>query len=242
MQVEPVITSMSAAAAGGPSGKKKKPSVTDEPVPGFTVNYTDSNAERAQKICNALTSADRERKSGSAWRYCQEHHRLSRPPARRRQGALNDQDAKLAAFKKQYMGQLPTDADNNMRMLMSLNSQLDATTQTLSRAQQDKAYTESMLAQQIAAWKTSLSSTNPQTLEQELTALQGQLLQLQARYTDDYPDVIKTKADIAEVEKKLKEINAAAAAANAGDNTRKQTPPSRRKFASFGCRFTSTRV
>ena len=36
------------------------------------------------------------------------------------------------------------------------------------------------------------------------------MLQLQARYTDDHPDVIKTKADIAEVEKKLKEINAAA--------------------------------
>jgi len=55
---------------------------------------------------------------------------------------------KLAAFKKQYLGQLPTDIDNNMRMLGSLNSQLDATTGTLSRAQQDKAYTESMLAQQ----------------------------------------------------------------------------------------------
>ena len=123
--------------------------------------------------------------------------------------ALDDQDAKLAAFKKQYFGQLPGDVDNNMRMLMSLNSQLDATTQTLSRAQQDKAYTESMLAQQIAAWKSSQSSTNPQTLEQQLTQLQAQLLQLQARYTDDYPDVIKTKADIAEVEKKLKEVNAA---------------------------------
>ena len=100
------------------------------------------------------------------------------------------------------MGQLPTDVDNNMRMLMSLNSQLDATTQTLNRAQQDKAYTESMLAQQTAAWKSSQSSTNPQTLEQQLTQLQAQLLQLQARYTDDHPDVIKTKADIAEVAEK----------------------------------------
>jgi len=48
------------------------------------------------------------------------------------------------------MGQLPTDVDNNMRMLMSLNTQLDATTQTLARAQQDKTYTESILAQQLA--------------------------------------------------------------------------------------------
>src|SRR5271166_3237397 len=58
MTVEPVITSMSAAAAGAgiSGGKKKRPSATDEPVPGFNVNYSDTNAERAQKICNAMTS------------------------------------------------------------------------------------------------------------------------------------------------------------------------------------------
>jgi uncharacterized protein involved in exopolysaccharide biosynthesis len=131
------------------------------------------------------------------------------------------------------MGQLPGDADNNMRMLMSLNSQLDATTQTLGRAQQDKAYTESMLAQQTAAWKSSQSNTNPQTLEQQLTQLQGQLMTLQARYTDDHPDVIKTKADIAEVEKKLKAVNAAAAAATASDSNAKASaaePPEIRQL------------
>jgi uncharacterized protein involved in exopolysaccharide biosynthesis len=120
-----------------------------------------------------------------------------------------------------------------MRILMSLNSQLDASTQTLSRAQQDKAYTESMLAQQTAAWKSAQSSTNPQTLEQALTQLQAQLLQLQARYTDDHPDVIKTKADIAEVEKKLKEVNAAAASASTTDSSDKASasePPEIRQL------------
>jgi len=235
MQVEPVITSMSAAAAGaGISGaKKKKPSVTDEPVPGFNVNYTDSNAVRAQKICNAMTSLivdenlrERATIAGSTTDF------LSRQVEDAKR-AIDEQDAKLADFKKQYMGQLPGDVDNNMRMLMSLNSQLDATTQTLSRAQQDKAYTESMLAQQMAAWKSSLSSTNPQTLEQGLTQLQGQLLQLQARYTDDHPDVIKTKADIAEIEKKLKELNAAAAAASTTDSSDKASasePPEIRQL------------
>jgi uncharacterized protein involved in exopolysaccharide biosynthesis len=111
------------------------------------------------------------------------------------------------------MGQLPGDAENNGRILMSMNSQLDATTQTLNRAQQDKAYSESLLAQQLAAWKSSQSSTNPQTLDQQMNALQAQLMQLQARYTDDHPDVIKTKADINEVKKKLAEINNAASTA-----------------------------
>jgi protein tyrosine kinase modulator len=235
MQVEPVITSMSAAAAGaGLAGaKKKKPSVTDEPVPGFTVNYTDSNAVRAQKICNAMTSLivdENLRERAGIAQSTTEFLGRQLEDAKR---TVDEQDAKLAAFKKQYMGQLPGDSDNNMRILMSLNSQLDASTQTLSRAQQDKAYTESMLAQQTAAWKSAQSSTNPQTLEQALTQLQAQLLQLQARYTDDHPDVIKTKADIAEVEKKLKEVNAAAASASTTDSSDKASasePPEIRQL------------
>jgi len=54
MQVEPVITTMSAAVALSPTDKA--PSANNEPIPGFTVNYTDSDAVRAQKVCNALTS------------------------------------------------------------------------------------------------------------------------------------------------------------------------------------------
>src|SRR5438105_10109648 len=97
-----------------------------------------------------------------------------------------------------------------MKSLIVCNSQIDSNTQTLNRAQQDKAYTESLLAQQVSAWKSSQSSNNPQSLDQQLTALQTQLLQLQACYTDDHPDVIKTKADIAEVKKRLAEVNTAA--------------------------------
>jgi hypothetical protein len=92
---------------------------------------------------------------------------------------------------------------------MGLNSQLEANTQTLNRAQQDKAYTESLLAEQVSAWKAAQDSTNPQTLEKQLSDLQSATAELQARYTDDHPDVIKTKADIAEVKKKLAEVNKA---------------------------------
>jgi uncharacterized protein involved in exopolysaccharide biosynthesis len=57
MRVEPVITSMSAAAAQTEmSDAKKETSATSEPVPGFDVIYTDSDPVRAQKICNAMTS------------------------------------------------------------------------------------------------------------------------------------------------------------------------------------------
>ncbi|HKB98291.1 MAG TPA: Wzz/FepE/Etk N-terminal domain-containing protein [Terriglobales bacterium] len=230
MTVEPVITSMSTAGIAG--AKKKKASAADEPLPGFNVNYTDNEPVRAQKICNAMALLivdENLRSRAEAAKGTTDFLSRQVEDAKR---AIDEQDSKLATFKKQYMGQLPSDVDNNMRMLMSLNTQLDATTQTLARAQQDKAYTESMLAQQTAAWKSSQSSTNPQTLEQQLSQLQATLLQLRARYTDDHPDVIKTKSDISEVQKRLKEINAAAAAAPtaSSDKANAAEPPEIRQL------------
>jgi uncharacterized protein involved in exopolysaccharide biosynthesis len=231
MTVQPVIT----AITTGNVGKRGKPSANSVPVPGFNVVYTDSNPNRAQQICNEMTSLILEENLRTRAEVAQGTTDFLTRQLEDAKRDLDQQDAKLAAFKRQYMGQLPGDAENNVRILMSMNSQLDATTQTLSRAQQDKAYTESMLAQQLAAWKSSQSTSNPQTLQQQLDALQSQLLQLQARYTPDHPDVIKTKADIAEVQKRLNQVNSAAANANANatDTTDKNTaaePPEIRQL------------
>ncbi|HYU47531.1 MAG TPA: Wzz/FepE/Etk N-terminal domain-containing protein [Terriglobales bacterium] len=229
MTVQPVI----AAITSGNVGKKGKPSANSVPVPGFNVGYTDSDPNRAQQICNEMTSLILEENLRTRAEVAQGTTDFLTRQLEDAKRDLDQQDAKLAAFKRQYMGQLPGDADNNVRILMSMNSQLDATTQTLSRAQQDKAYTESMLSQQLAAWKSAQSSTNPQTLQQQLDAQQSQLLQLQARYTPDHPDVIKTKADIAEVQKRLNQVNAAAANPSATDTSDKSSaaePPEIRQL------------
>ena len=78
----------------------------------------------------------------------------------------------------------------------------------MARAQQDKSFNESLLSQQVSAWEASQTGRNPETLEQQLIALQAQLTKLEASYTDDYPDVIKTKGDIAALEKKIAESEA----------------------------------
>jgi polysaccharide chain length determinant protein (PEP-CTERM system associated) len=178
-------------------------------VPGFYVNFTTDNPRDAQSICSELTSMLLAENLKAREQVAQGTTDFLTRQLEDAKHTLDDLDAKLAVFKRQYMGQLPGDEDNNMRLLQSLNSQLDADTQALNRAQQDKAYAASLLAERIGAWKASQSSTNPQNLEQQLAALQSQLITLQARYTDDYPDVIKTKADIAEMKKKIKDVNAA---------------------------------
>ncbi len=80
---------------------------------------------------------------------------------------------------------------------MGMNSQLEANTQALSRAQQDKAFNESLLSQQEALAKASTTGVqSPESTEQQLTALQEQLVALQGRYTSEHPDVIKLKHQI----------------------------------------------
>src|ERR1700685_4018747 len=115
---------------------------------------------------------------------------------------LDEQDAKLATFKRQFMGSLPEDEAANLNLLNGLNTQLEATTQALSRAQQEKAFAESMLSQQLAAWQSTTTEKSPLTLEMQLNDLQNQLVSMEARYTEDYPDVIKLKNNIAQLQRK----------------------------------------
>jgi polysaccharide chain length determinant protein (PEP-CTERM system associated) len=185
---------------------KRKPGQNSD-VPGFSVNFTGASPRVAQQVCSQITSMLLEENLKSREQVAQGTTEFLARQVEEAKRNLDEQDAKLAAFKRQFVGQLPGDSDNNLKILMGLNSQLDANTQTINRAQQDKAYAESVLAQQLAAWKASQSTTSPQALEQQLSALQSQLIQLQARYTADHPDVVKAKADIAELQKKLNEVN-----------------------------------
>jgi uncharacterized protein involved in exopolysaccharide biosynthesis len=206
MRVEPVVTTLSEIGTGG-----KPPKPGQSAVPGFYVTYTAHKALEAQQICNELTTLMIDQNLKSVAEIATGTSDVLKNGVDDAKNKLDDMDKSLAAFKKQYAGQLPGDEDSNLKILAGLTTQLEAITQNLNRMQQDKTYSESLLSQELAAWKQMQGSSNPQTLEKQLSDLQSVLLQLQARYTDDHPDVIKTKADIAGVKKKLAEINKASA-------------------------------
>jgi polysaccharide chain length determinant protein (PEP-CTERM system associated) len=133
---------------------------------------------------------------------------------------LDDQDAKLAQFKREHLGSLPEEGPGNISMLTGMNTQLEANTQALSRAQQDKAFNESLLGQEEANWKMrQTGGQNPETADQQLTALQEQLTTLQSRYTPDHPDVVKLQAQIAETKKRMAEPGKAAPTTSGAPST-----------------------
>ncbi len=194
-------------------------------IPGFIVNCTASRPREAQEICSQVTSMLLEENLKSREQVAQGTTDFLARQLDEAKRNLDEQDSKLAAFKRQYVGQLPDNSDSNLKILTGLNSQLDALTQTINRAQQDKAYAESMLAQQVANFQASGSTnTSPQALEQQLAQLQSQLVQLRARYTEDHPDVIKAKADIAQVQKQLDAVNSAKPDPNASKPSATEPP------------------
>jgi polysaccharide chain length determinant protein (PEP-CTERM system associated) len=174
-------------------------------MPGFYVSVTMDSPRSAQQVCTAVTSMFIEENLRLRQQHSEDTTQFLVQQLADAKAKLDEQDGRLAAFKTRYLGIMPDEEKTNLNLLMSWTSQLDAATQALARAQQDKTFAESMLTQQIGAWQAAQSGRSPETMDQQLAMLQIQLANLQSRYTDDYPDVMKTKNDIAALKKKIAE-------------------------------------
>lgn len=176
----------------------------DHEPPGFNVSVTFDNPNLAQQICQEITSAFMEQNaklriinSGRVSQFLTQE--LDDAKAK-----LDEQDKKLAEFKAEHPISTPDMQPQNLAMMSAMQSQLDATTQNLTRAQEDKSLNETLLTQQEASWKASQTGAqNPESQDQELQTLQEQLSGLQAKYTPEHPDVIKLKAQIEDLKKRM---------------------------------------
>jgi protein tyrosine kinase modulator len=181
-----------------------------ETIPGFYLSVTLDNPRVAQEVCNDIASMfvdedirERQRSAEGTTSFLESQL----DDAKRK---LDDQDAILADFERKHMGMLPDESKTNLALLGTLNTQLQVTSENLDRAIQNKEYMESLLTQQVAAWKLTRqingedgTATSSSSRTAQLAKLQVQLDSLEARYTDQFPDVIKVKAEIADLKKQL---------------------------------------
>jgi uncharacterized protein involved in exopolysaccharide biosynthesis len=174
-------------------------------LPGFFISFKANDARTAQLVCGEIQSlfvnesiTDREGIAAGTADFL--NQQLADAKAK-----LDEQDAKLAKFEQTYMGKLPGAESSNINMLTTLNTQLDAATQSLSRLEQNRQYAESMMTiqQQNQAQTAEHGGVGPQAQQQELQQLLAQEADLTSRYTDDYPDVRAVKSKIADLQKKI---------------------------------------
>lgn len=195
-------------------------------LPGFFISFKDSDPHTAQMVCGEIASLFVTANLNARAQTVEGTTEFLRSQLADAKRALDDQDAKLAAFQSKYMGRLPGEENTNMNMLTSLNTQLDATTQALSRMEQDKSYIEAMISQQqsLAPTGDHGSAAAPGAQQAELQKLLDEEADLTRRYTDDYPDVVAVRRRIKELRA---QIAAAPAPAPSATTSVASTTPSR---------------
>lgn len=126
---------------------------------------------------------------------------------------LEAQEAKLRDFKLKHIGEMPEQQSADLQVLGQLQSQVQIESEALSRAEQQKSYLQSMMAQDAPV--VDLDGAEQPNSEQSQAGAKGpaaaarsplesdraRLTALLARgYTEQHPDVRKLKAQIAQEE------------------------------------------
>ena len=165
-------------------------------VIAFSISYHGKNPSVVQQVANVLVSLYleenlkvREQQTIGAVKFIEEEMKDV-------QAKLAQYDARIAAYKQKNPYTLPELNPLNFQELERIERNIEQLLIQL-RALRER---ESTLQIQLAATPPDLAHPEKDRLKK----LRVDLVYLQNRYSDRYPDVIRTKAEIAELEKKLK--------------------------------------
>lgn len=116
--------------------------------------------------------------------------------------SLEHHEEEIKKFKERYMGELPEQLEANLRALDRFQDEKMSTLEGLQDLEQRRI----LLHQQLTEYRPSSSADGgPSSLYGQLIALKAELTELESRYTDRYPDIMRIKKEILKLEQKIKE-------------------------------------
>ncbi len=172
----------------------------------FSVSYEGKNREVVQQVANMLASLYleenlkvREEKTAAASKFIEKEMNEV-------QASLANEDRKIAEYKQKHLNSLPEQAQLNLQELDRIERAIEQIQISLRWPKER----ESALQIQLAGTPRELA--NPESPKTEkrnigkerLIELEMNLVRLKTRYSDQHPDIIKAKSEIAELEKKIK--------------------------------------
>ena len=162
----------------------------------FAVSYDGNNPMVVQKIANELASLylnenlkTREKQSLGTTRFMEEEMKSV-------QAELGKVDAKIASYKQQNINTLPELTQLNLQMLDGIDRDIRQMNEQLRTAREKEGYLQS----ELNVIPTDAANQD----KTRLNELRMKLVDLKSRFSDKHPDVIKAKADLAEITKQLR--------------------------------------
>jgi polysaccharide biosynthesis transport protein len=160
----------------------------------FKIAFTAEDPALAQRVNSRLTSLfidenlrTREQQSVSTTAFL--HDQLEE-----KRQALEAQDKQLRDLKMRFIGELPEQEQGNLAILAALQAQLQTTGTTLTHAQEQRTYLQSLLNGYIAEATADVN---------QLRAKRAKLLEV---YTAEYPAVVELDEEIAKAEGRLQHL------------------------------------
>ena len=174
----------------------------NQELTAFKLSYVSSNPQLAQQVTNELSSLFIDTSMKHSADESQQTTEFLKRQLEVARKDLDDQETKLKEFKSQNLGELPEQLQGNVQILSGLQGRLQGANDTLNRAEQQRVYLESLMSQYKGNQQTAGTDmpVTPAAMDQRLELLHQQLADLQAKYTEKHPDVIRVKGEIAAAE------------------------------------------
>ena len=169
----------------------------------FKISYKAPDPSSAQKVTIALTSFFVDENVRASQEQSEATTLFLDSQVRAVAQTLADQEAKVRAFESEHDGSLPSQLDSNLRILQGIQQQLQAAELARERLLQQQTYLNSTQTQYQNMSDTAFA---PQSIDAQLDSARANLASMEARYTDDHPDVKKLKETIASLEKLKKDM------------------------------------
>jgi len=162
----------------------------------FTLSYEGTNPQVVQQVAGELASlylaenlATRERQSQGTSSFMEEG--MLEVKAK-----LAETDAKIAAYKQKHVGALPELVQANLQAAEAAEHEVMALNEQLRGLKEKQSYART----QLESIPTDAASQD----KTRLAELRVRLGELKTRFTDEHPDVIKTKSELADLLKQLR--------------------------------------
>jgi len=165
----------------------------------FSVSFRGSSPAVVQQVASELSALYIEENTRQRQQQSQGTSDFLNEEMTTIQASLAATEARIAAFKQKNLNALPELTQVNLQVYDQIDRDIRQLTDQL-RTQKEKS---EALQAQLANTPKESSSTEKENLKQ----LKMQLIELKSRFSESYPDVVKARADIRELERQLQASN-----------------------------------
>ena len=184
-----------------------------EATVAFTISYQGNDPATVARVTNTLASFYAEENVKARERQASGTAEFLRVQLGETKTRLDELENRVSAFKRRHLGELPQQMDANLATLDRLNMQLRANTDGQTRATERRQALSSQIAEAEFFFTTpSYSATGipgapgaPPMMPEaaRLAQKREELAKLRAQFSDQYPDVVQLKAEVAVLESEL---------------------------------------